>query len=1068
MIDASFTVTPSTGDVYATEFAINNTTSSSTRILQYIWDFGDQTNLIYSKTAPTHYYQFPGIYTITLSAINIHGEYSTTSQQITADFAYRDYILFTQVPDEYSTPGVKTNKPFKVQVITSQLNKPVVLDLFAAGSKSTPNEFVSTRWTFLTPTWKFVDRNDNIITSIEVPTTPIYKNNKVVAVSGEAEFYYIDAYPTVEPNKNCPVLITCTLQTSGFTNPNDTQINKFNSYANNLTVKGCHVWVVHNPQPDFLKVTSNYIDPLLSKYWQDTKIPFIISAHSNRSTKVPGAEDQISEILFSYPQNSLVSLTAPVSVTLQNVSKNAYTIDEAPLYFKNKDVTDFNTGGYIFTTITSNTAIPQTSIYAAASSIYYKTNDDSFLPAENASPNSFLWVSNPVKNTLNKITLVPYPLDCKQIKFFKDNKILVDGNIKQITVPGLSTTSTFNYTVSGYSGIYGMAIDPRNFDLIACDAETEKIHRFSKDGEILNTLELSSFDGYDPITNLYTPAHISLDEYSNIWVSLFNTVSVLKLDPNFNLLLTTAPSGLALNSTFDSEFLIKPPVVETDKDNNCWVSYSHPLCSMLVKYNSNGNLLSQISLPAYSTPGSLAIDNNNNVWVANTCSVLNTPGNIQLYNTVNSTLIKQITGIPRPSYIALDRSNDLWFTHSLRGLGHYNTKTDSLTLWNFNNPSFTKLSSVNLFLRTNDINLYENDEDIGGMSFDIYNRLWLIDSQYNTATVIFSAFPNFTESRTFQIKPDALLGYYIDVETGKTITESLEGYDYRSAQATGDWTGNKWYQKYLNLPTFSKLLTGISNPFEIRPFANPYQFRRKNDSFDMKEYLQSLALTDILQRNPVLWDGFFAAAAGTGVLSANEDPGQFIYEKIANFAENHNDIELCNIDSLLSYSVMTDTPINNYRTPLPQELKNTLDTLSIPKHKLCGTPDNFPDLKYSFGDEIFLFTDYVSAGEKVIMKSVIDNSVRLFTIPPLSSDLYYPLSSIEEYTLMDSFNTKTSYRYYKFVPRYSGKYVENIIDWESPYTTLSPVLSTNNDWFKDEGIVETTFNYLLTKNLFHK
>ena len=40
---------------------------------------------------------------------------------------------------------------------------------------------------------------------------------------------------------------------------------------------------------------------------------------------------------------------------------------------------------------------------------------------------------------------------------------------------------------------------------------------------------------------------------------------------------------------------------------------------------------------------------------------------------------------------------------------------------------------------------------------------------------------------------------------------------------------------------------------------------------------------------------------------------------------------------------------------------------------------------------------------------------------------------------------------------------EGIIDWDSPYTTLEKGLSS--EWFADDGIIETIFNYILTKNL---
>ena len=42
----------------------------------------------------------------------------------------------------------------------------------------------------------------------------------------------------------------------------------------------------------------------------------------------------------------------------------------------------------------------------------------------------------------------------------------------------------------------------------------------------------------------------------------------------------------------------------------------------------------------------------------------------------------------------------------------------------------------------------------------------------------------------------------------------------------------------------------------------------------------------------------------------------------------------------------------------------------------------------------------------------------------------------------------------------------NIINWDSAFTTLSYSLSTNEEWYGENGLVELSFNNLLTKQLF--
>lgn len=1360
MLQANFTITPTVGDVIATNYTVTNLTSGAT-ISQYTWDPGTG-SLVYNVTNPVFTYNSPGVYTITLTAIDFDGNQSTAQQTITAELAYRDYVRFSHTPDRFADPGKLTPTPFKIDVISSNPDKSIIVDLFATNSKSTPQQFVPQRWNFLNPTWKFLDVNENFITSLSVVPVPVYKNNKIVAVSGTAEFYYVDSASKGDPTLDCPILITATLQTSGFVNFNDSQIYPYESYANNKTARAGVVWFVNDLFPNVIKITGNYIDEIYSNQWEGIKIPVLVTCHSNRSLILSGSEDSLSEVIFTYPKNNIAGKQHAVTLTLSGLSNNQYSIDEAPLYFQATDSNNSRTGGYILTTITPLTTTPTTNVVAQVTA----TNPASF--TNNAfpypygyAPNFPVWVSNPEKNTLNKITLIPDPGNCKTINYYRENNILTDGVIKEVQVPALSTDTTFNYTMSGFSGIYGIAIDPRNYDVIVADAELDRLYRFSNTGDILKTFELTSLGDFDPqqklfefwswttpsplvsstrftfykptpigiefapdpknyiavlgglvqsvdtlqidtfyktarfiisptltalntpqyppenitfdliqiynptlptdyissirywtfvqqiptnsvflpsapslsgdtghyiisiegvvqrpdsftvndvtktitfsqtvpqntiinivylpklltpatwtrtftsLTNTfsltgsinyklddkstflvniggvlqspksykhilsaqqllftdslptnvpisvtqysvsdkvntpaaYTPAYVSLDKDFNIWVSLFNSVSVLKFDQDFNLLFSTvpnnigwlkragtnAPKGIDYQSSFyadttryidptgfeidiGDEFFLKPPVVETDKNNNCWTTYAHPICSILVKYSPTGQVLSEIPLPNYTTPINLAITPNNNVWVSNFhgSSYVNTSlsGNIQLYDTNTSAVLKTVTGISRPGNISLDRGGNLWFTHGLRNIGHFNTTTNTLCSWTLELTGgftvFVQPSSSTDFYRE-----YENemDEELGGMAVDVFNRVWVLDSLQNYAWVI-SATPNFDQApiRYFKIRPDVTLGYYIDLITGSTYTETDDTYYYRSAQATGDWTGNRWYQKYATPQFLSAVqLTGVSTPFAISEFVNKNQIRRVNESFNASEYLKSLALPENLNSNPVLWDKFFAAAVGTGVLSANEDVGQITYERIANFISNHSDIDICNIDQLLSLAEQTDTPAFDYSAIYPTDIRNMLDITSIPRSKLWGLLDNSPLTPQSIGDRYNTQTDNVTAGTKIVLKNKFDSSISVVPVPPLNGQLIYPLSQFEGYGFVQP--VTVNYLFFKFEPVYTGNYIENVIDWGSDFTTLQPTASTVEAWYGDQGAIETAFRYILTKNLFLK
>jgi hypothetical protein len=61
-----------------------------------------------------------------------------------------------------------------------------------------------------------------------------------------------------------------------------------------------------------------------------------------------------------------------------------------------------------------------------------------------------------------------------------------------------------------------------------------------------------------------------------------------------------------------------------------------------------------------------------------------------------------------------------------------------------------------------------------------------------------------------------------------------------------------------------------------------------------------------------------------------------------------------------------------------------------------------------------------------------------------------------------------NYLFFEYTPVYSDTFIENIIDWTNPNTTLSPNTSSTEDWYGEGGTLENIFNYLLTKNLFVK
>lgn len=1338
MAGTNFTVTPLSGGVYSTEFKITELPDGN--FIKYVWDFGNK-NLIYDVKFPVTTYKTAGTQTITLTATDTLGIRHTFTQTVTTEFPYRDYLKIVDVPDEYANPGLLTKKPFKIEVLTSQINKPLMVDLYVSNTKSIPWQFVYKRWEFLNPTWKFLDKDFNRIEALPVPSTPIYKDGIVVALSGTAEFYFVDSSSNGDLSQNKPLLITATLQTSGFTNPNDSYIYDYPSYSNNETVKAGILWHVNDMSPRLLKVTGNYLDNLPKEVWATIKTPFIISYHGNKALQIKGARNETSEIIFSYPENNLIGNTQPVNVNIEGKTKNTFKIGNSDtytdLYFQARDSKNHRTGGFIFDTFTPTpcAVIEQTSltVYSTAYNIFPHERDNKFIYPVGSSPNISVWVSNPTHNILNKIVSLPYRADCPTINNFKEKNALIDCYIKTISVPSLTSIQSFNYAPTEGSEVYSIVIDPRDDAAIVGDAQQDKLFKFSTAGELLSVFDFFNIDTQNRLTTttwnissiqqfkehlyinptgaplyeiadiyiayeqkrvfildkitrevysyimslpddfsslqyvgrysfvtidslptkiqfsadgkrmfmfglqngsiyqfnlttpwditknviqssqrswnvpsqfdvtcftfnsdgttlflggtntfsgiriynvsepwnidtasnlihientpnltnitdlkltprdinqklfvldkgvnrlvefnftdyfnyksifesgryftlssslenntngitvnfsaftalvytknntiyelafdrvqhgtLNTPSSLSLDSNCELWVSLFNSVSVVKIDSNFNYLFSVAPTGLNPDFIYDGDYLFKPPVVETDKDNNCWATYSHPLCSFIVKYSPTGEILKQIQLENYTVPNGLAITPQNNVWVLNSYNVLEEQGNFQLYN---GTTYENISTVPikfRPSYFALDRDCNLWFTYSVRRFGVLNVETGNITTWQLNYNDSNDPFEVATFFTEDE---KRTDELLGGLAVDVYNRVWLIDS-FNNNVWVLSATPNFKQEKFKKIKilPSYNKGYFLTIPDNTTYTEEVNQF---TAQAAGDWTGNKWYQKYCNQNTLSSIeLSGTSTPFKIDYFENNYQISKHNDNFNMAKHLQSLALEENFANNQRFFNDFLGAVVGNSEQSVYQDLGKTIYKKIANFTDSHADIDTCDVDQLVSYAQLTNIPYIQYNVAFPSELKDLLNTAAIPRNKLCGIPDNTPLLLQSIGKELNFFTATVSAGTKIALRSKLSGKYTITILPVVKNNYVYPLSSFNSTVFEQPISKR--YSFYSFTPKYTGRYIENIIDWVNQYTALSPNLSTYEDWYGNEGIIENNFKYVLTKNLFTK
>jgi hypothetical protein len=1061
MASLQFSVYPGTkGDVYSTEFVFTKTSLPS--YINTTWDFGDG-NRDYNVNKTTHTYNYPGIYTVALSAWSPTGELLVTYDFINVDYVYRDAIEITNLPKTWDTPGTRSTEPFYVSLTSAKIDQPLSIVLHSINSKSVPYDTTDNKWNFLNSRWRFIDaKYEEVVDGpyLLEDAGPLYKNNIVVAMTATAGFYYIDDSPTITEEQNCPVILLATLSAENFSYPPESLIYPYYSYSNNETVQAATIWQTKNVIPTELKITENYLNDIYYHKWTGIPIPVMITCSFNPSAL--STFEYITNVsptnLFAYPKNNEQGKLSPVDIKLEGYEPSEYVVNNEPLFFQKTDKNGLPSGGYIFTTITPlvSSKGETTSVMASTAAVHTIEKEREF-PFPIAYPvDSLAFVAHPYQNNINKIQLASYDNSCAIAKKYKEEGILTDGFINCIEVPKLYTKDTTYFEVSGTSSIYGLSYNPITRILYGADIDKNTICAINAEEQIINTVAISA------VTNrLYdTPSYISIDKDFNVWVSLYNSSTIIKYNADLTTVLASATPVLSAYDLIDEEgnSTVEPSVVETDRNNNVWACYSHPLSGLLVKYSSAGVLLTSYAFDYNSVPSSLTIDKNNNVWVT-----LYEGNKVQCFDT-NGKLLSSLS-VPKPSYIAVDRSNNIWVLNGINLCSNINTKTASISSWEINTLSKTKtlvsttypiLSNFSLFYINE---LKTSDEIWGGLAVDVFDRVWIIDSENNKIGVFSTKTPY--EFNVFGVAPQATKNYII--ETNKDYTTEISTPYVRSAQANGDWTGNKWYQKYAT-DFFTTTIQGSSTPFVVRDLNTAFTIAKTNDDFNCASYFKSLALPEILQQNTNFFDVLMPAVVGDGV-PGKQDLGKNTYERIANFVTNHSDPDTAELSQLHSLAEQLSVPTRNYGVDFPGEVNYYLSLFSIPRKHLMGTEKMDPEFANTIGPLINL-TDSISAGQYIYAKDRRSDFYQLiFTTRTSAQDLVYPLSGLQIEGLRQPLHD--NYYFFEYSPQVLG-YNSNVIDWSSPYTTLSRTLSSDEIWYGDDEIIDLYFNNLLTKRLFDK
>jgi len=1162
-----------TGYAHITPFNVKEVDVTQV-MLRRFWDMGDGT--VYEGVEQvSHIYRSHGDFTVTYNSVDIEGNKYVLKLQVNVALKIRDAVLFTQIPSEYADPG-KPSDLFVVSVTCSQVDVDLYVNLHATNSKSLPAHTIKDNlWNSLIPKWTFLDTHYNSVESVRCETLPLttyneYNNTVTFAQVGSAVFMFQDDMFVGVPHKNNPLLLTATLQTSAFTNIQDSYIYNYKSFANSEVCTATIAWQVNYLPVGSLKLNANLVTEQIPIQLSGCDMPFLITARVNETAHTVKADTGIA---FSYPDiNNLAD--SPVTIKMLSSSVNENGIEffseipsdfyEPPGYlnFKKTDSEGVRSGGYIFTTLTPQLTSNNVLLTCELDVIDHEAEDSlnlkEFAYPIRYAPRPTAWLGNNLEQKLTEIKLVPYPATLDTTTQACLDKTII-GTIKTSNCSYTKKYTGYNYQITGETGIHSIAVDPGEpsnsipSTVVVIDSNLDCVYRVANDHTKIKTLQLSSVVTYDALTQNIGPIGLSIDSKRNIWVSLFNKYDILKFDPDFNLIASAVPMlHFNKDSQFDGDYNYKSPVIETDSSDNIWVAYNSVLDNCVVKYNSVGKQVAVYELGSRRTCTGIVVDYDNNIWlsvygsdISTTGVVINRDDSYAIHLNQDAGLIEQVDlDCKNISHLTIDRKSNLWFVHGLRNIGYFNTDTKKIQSWNLNNNGtfnyITKLYS-NPAARIN--------EEIGGIAVDVHSRLWVLDSVYNNVHCFYADPDYLTTTQlsgvtTVTVNPHTHISHFV------TANNSVAEYTHagtKSLNANGDFTGNRWYQKYAKTPV-TYTVTGSSEVFNIIDIHNnPYMIRRVNESFNMSDYINSLMLPEYMQDYGVLRERFLKSIVGDDTYTY-DNIGVKVYERIANFLSNTSDIETCNINQLQSLAAMLDVKVNVFNTNIPCEIQRMLDIFSIPRANLIGfsriplTEENINNqytaiigdgktriftinhglgtveydlevyllnldlgtLTYTFQtlDSNNIVVEFVGIPDKdqfsltitatpLTRQSIINEGESLgiintytgehlaITAPVINSlqvrvvqgDLYdittqYKLGDLIDFLYNEEiieFTSKYKVIRLKTVPNPTKQWYNNVIDWESQYTTVTHDL---NDWYKDNGVVETVFSVLLTKYLF--
>ncbi len=566
----------------------------------------------------------------------------------------------------------------------------------------------------------------------------------------------------------------------------------------------------------------------------------------------------------------------------------------------------------------------------------------------------------------------------------------------------------------------------------------------------------------DIVSQLYTPPLSNIELYdTNLYglmaekIKTVNNVNDIKTIKNENNLVTISKT-LNPNKGFAGENTIIPSSIDLDSEDNVYIAYTHPLSNFICKYKNNGEFSNIIYFNNLEVPQEIIIDANNNIWVGveniNESSSINSERNDFVYfingKTFEKTIIRDIYGF---GMMTIDNLQNVYVLHKTNTI----SKIDALT----------KTKKDYIFGETSEENPYL--KDIGGIAADSSGELWIAN---NVDGKLYFADTDNMDKPLSELPFEKLKDLHL-----KTTNDLASIYF-----VMGDWTGFRWINKFIKTEIQEpRIISGLSTYFDIlKPEPT---ISKKGEDFNSIEQLKSYIGQESLFNRKVLLDDLLGQIIGKN--ENVEELGKVIYEKITNFVSNNADVDTCGIQELISFADQTGTDIKEYIYSYPPSVRRSLDLLSISQKKLFGSINSYNRKfkKYhkntNIGESIDIENGTFIAGNPIIAYDNFSEKYKLVTntiVPNYKLGDIVPLSSVNYnwgWGLVTD-NKKQSgkeisfyYKFYNYIPNNNLEIYDNIIDFDSPLTTITPYQSSYEDWTKFGGNMDKILSYGLSKGL---